>query len=194
MKLKLAGIAGSLFFAAILFQSCQKDNTGKEVYVNNNIVLSASQVVTTPGNPLPPTTGKGTMQANYDKATRLLNYTITWDTLSGAPIAIHLHAIADSGFLALPTPLGPYAIDSFRANTSSPWIKYAGGIAQKVTLPTSPAPTKKGSVSGSLFADNVVIKEADLLAGKYYVDIHTASNPLFIVFGEIRGQVLLRKQ
>jgi hypothetical protein len=42
-----------------------------------------------------------------------------------------------------------------------------------------------GKISASLFIDGVTIKEADLLNGFYYMNIHTAANP----GGEIKGQI-----
>lgn len=187
-KLKITGLASILFLTSVFVISCDKEDD-KTVYTNNNIQLKASSVVTTPGNTLPATTGYGSMQATYDKSSKLLTYTIKWDTLSAAPIAVHIHGLADSGQIALPAPVGPYTIDSIRLSSSAPWIRYAGGIAQRVILPTSPAPRKAGTFSGQLLVDDVVIRESDLLAGKYYVDIHTASSPLFVAFGEVRGQI-----
>jgi hypothetical protein len=195
-KLKITGLASILFLSTMLIASCDKENEDEAtVYTNNNIQLKASNVVVTPNIVLPPTVGKGTMQASYDKSTKLLSYTITWDTLTTAPIAIHIHGITDSGLIALPSPLGPYGIDSFRVSqTPAVWVKYVGGIAQKVNLPTTPAPKKAGSLTGQLFVDEIVIKETDLLDGKFYVDIHTSSSPLFIAFGEIRGQITFPRQ
>jgi hypothetical protein len=153
--------------------------------------MTQAKVAVTPGITLPVIPGVGgTLNAAYNKTTDLLTYTITWDTLTGPPVAIHLHAVADEGMIALPAPLGPFGIDSFRVNSST-FIKYVGGIAQRFNFTSGL--TRKGIFSNSLFADGVVIKEEDILAGKYYVDIHTSTNPLFIAFGQIRAQLIFKQ-
>ncbi|MFL5741048.1 MAG: CHRD domain-containing protein [Flavisolibacter sp.] len=187
-KLRIVSIVSAFCFA-LVFLSCSKGYHGK-VYEGYAYFQSA-QVVTANGIVLPPSTGGGAAQSSYDAGTHILNYTITWTGLSGPPIAIHIHGLGDIAELALPAPLGPYGIDSFKVSSTT-YIKYAGGIAQKITVPSGS--TNSGSISGSLFADNVVIKENDLLHGKYYFDIHTATNPLYITFGEVRAQISLSEK
>ena len=46
-------------------------------------------------------------------------------------------------------------------------------------------PGMAGSASGTVKLDEVKLKEADLLSGKWYYNIHTKTHP----GGEIRGQV-----
>jgi len=41
-----------------------------------------------------------------------------------------------------------------------------------------------------MFVDGVKIKEEHILAGEYYINLHTAANP----GGEIRGQLILTRQ
>jgi hypothetical protein len=167
---------------AVFAASCKKDET-KTMYANNNIRLTSSQVVTagTPPPALPPSIGSATLQANYDKTTKLLSYTLNIDTVTGNIVAIHIHGSADSGFLALPAPLGSFP-------SVSP---YAGGVAQVITVPSAIATRRKGTITGSLYADETVIKESDILGGKFYIDIHTNANALYTGFGELRGQIRL---
>lgn len=182
--------AAFLLISVLALKACSRESD--EIVSTGTIPMTQAKVAVTTGITLPPTTGNGTVTATYNKTTDLLSYTITWDTLSAAPVAIHLHAVADEGTIALPSPLGPFGIDSFRVNTTT-WVKYVGGIAQRFNFTSSSGLTKKGTFSNTLFADGVVIKEDDILAGKYYVDIHTASNPLFIAFGEIRAQLVFQQ-
>jgi hypothetical protein len=108
------------------------------------------------------TTGAtGTIQATYSQYSKTLNYTVTFSGLSGNAAAAHIHGTGEPGINAV--------------------------VLQ--TFAGFPAKTA-GTYSGSLLIDGVKILEEYLLAGKYYINIHTAANP----GGEIRGQLILTKQ
>ena len=175
----------SLIAASVVFVACDKE-TETTKYATPTLPMTSANVATPAGVTIPPSPGSGTFQANYDASSRTLSYTITWEDLSAAPIAIHIHGNADPGLIALPAPLGPFTIDSFRVSATQ-HVRYAGGIAQKITVPSGAGTS--GSVSGTLVIDNLRIREADLLAEQFYVDIHTTGNPLYIALGEIRAQV-----
>jgi CHRD domain len=98
--------------------------------------------------------GSGSTTANYDPASKKLNWTVTFSGLSGPATAAHFHGPAEPGKNA-----GPAVTI---AGTSSP-------MAGSATLTDAQA--------------------ADLLAGKWYVNVHTAANK----DGEIRGQVVKSK-
>ena len=52
--------------------------------------------------------------------------------------------------------------------------------------------SKNGTISGTLFIDGVALKEADLLNGLYYMNLHTnGANPNGGTYGggEIRAQI-----
>ena len=95
--------------------------------------------------------GMGQLQAEFDKATKTLRYTLRYSGLSGPVKAAHFHGPAESG-------------------------KNAG-----VALGINNAGESPVQGSAVLTADQA----ADLLAGKWYVNLHTAANP----GGELRGQV-----
>jgi hypothetical protein len=156
------------FFCCLLSSlflfSCDKEITGK-TYAGT-ITLSASQVV-------PPTASSatGTMTATYDQKTKFLSYTVKWSGLSGPDTAMHIHGFADPGFnssLIIQTIIGAGGVD----------------VANATKYPAS------GSISAKLFIDGVLVREADLLSGKLYIDIHTSAYKT----GEIRGQILLLEQ
>lgn len=103
----------------------------------------------------------GTIDANYNRLTKTLSYKITFSGLSGNATAAHIHGLAEPGINA--------------------------GVLQ--TFSSFPAATA-GTYSGTLLIDGVKFTEENLLAGRYYVNIHTASKP----GGEIRGQLILAKK
>ena len=102
---------------------------------------------------VPPNTsaGMGQLQAEFDKATRTLRYTLRYSGLSGPVKAAHFHGPAEAG-------------------------KNAG-----VALGINNAGESPVQGTAVLTADQA----ADLLAGKWYVNVHTTANP----GGEVRGQV-----
>jgi len=102
---------------------------------------------------VPPNTsaGMGQLQAEFDKATKTLRYTLRYSGLSGPVKAGHFHGPAEAG-------------------------KNAG-----VALGINNAGESPVQGSAVLTGDQA----ADLLAGKWYVNLHTAANP----GGELRGQV-----
>jgi len=141
-----------LSVSSFVLTSCKKDNeTASTKMVKTNVAISGMQE-----SPAVNTTATGTMDYEYDKATKMFNYTIRWNGLSGAPTGMHIHGPAargvNSGVLA--------GISGFTAAAS-------------------------GTYSGMVTIDNVTLKETDLLAGTWYVNIHTAAN----AGGEIRGQI-----
>lgn len=95
--------------------------------------------------------GMGQLQAEFDKATNTLSYTLRYSGLSGPVKAGHFHGPAEAG-------------------------KNAGVALGISNIGESP-------VQGR--AVLTAAQAADLLAGKWYVNLHTAANP----GGELRGQV-----
>jgi hypothetical protein len=95
--------------------------------------------------------GTGTVEANYDPASKKLTWKLTYSGLTGPATAAHFHGPAAAGQNA--------------------------GVA--VAIPNATSSPAEGSAT---LTDP---QAADLLAGKYYVNVHTAAHP----GGEIRGQV-----
>lgn len=99
----------------------------------------------------------GSMDVVYNKDTRTLSYTIRWNSLTAAPVGSHIHGTAAKGFNA--------------------------AILQDFT--SSIPKVLSGTYSGTALIDGVVLKEEELLLGRYYINIHTPAN----TGGEIRGQI-----
>ncbi len=103
-------------------------------------------------NPANSGNGSGTITGDYDDVTNTLNYTLTWENLSGSISNAHFHLG------------GPGTPGGVQLGIPGPW--------------TSPY-SRSETISDGL--------EANLLAGDWYVNIHTSA----FGGGEIRGQVLV---
>lgn len=125
-------------------------------------VFYSKYTALTPAQVVPAQAGAGTgsMEYTYTPVTKSLVYTIRWNGITGAPTAINIRGTATEGFSS-------------------------GTIIQSITG----AASTSGSYSGTLLVDGIVVKEADLLGGKYYVNISTAASTTLGVQGEIRGQI-----
>lgn len=99
----------------------------------------------------------GTVDVMYNKSTHLLSYFIKWKDLTSVPTGSHIHGTAAKG-----------------ANA---------GIQHDFF--TNFPKTLAGEYSNSVMVDGVKIKEAELLNGLYYFNIHNIIYPA----GEIRGQI-----
>jgi hypothetical protein len=106
-------------------------------------------------------TATGSIDASYNRLTKTLTYKVTFSGLSGNAAAAHIHGLGEAGI--------------------------AAGVLQSFV--GFPAATS-GTYSGSLLIDGVKFSENELIAGRYYMNIHTAAKP----GGEIRGQLILSKQ
>jgi hypothetical protein len=106
--------------------------------------------------PVKVTAASGTVDVSYDKATKMLHYTAIWNGLTAPVSGMHFHGPAVRGEIA---------------TVIVPITDYPAGTA--------------GTVTGMITLNETTQKEADLLANKWYFNIHTSTNP----GGEIRGQV-----
>jgi len=104
------------------------------------------------------TSGTGTIGYTYNNSNRTLTYSITWSGLTDSVTAISINGLAVRG--------------------------QSAGILQSFTLSTVQK-RKEGTFTGNVYLDEQIFKEADLLAGKFYVNIRTKAFPN----GEIRGQL-----
>jgi len=146
----------AFIFSSILLASCSQadDIFNDNNYVGNALPMSGAQEV-----PAVTTGASGSINASYNRLSRILSYKVSFSGLSGNATAAHIHGTAEAGFIA--------------------------GVLQSFS--GFPAKTA-GTYSGTLYVDGIKIKEAELLAGWYYVNIHTAANS----GGEIRGQLILK--
>lgn len=173
MKLIRLTAAPLLFVSLFVLTSCEK-NADKKIqtdFAKSGIVLSGAQEV-----PAVPSSALGSMDVFYTKETRILSYTVSWSGLSDSVLLMHIHAVAPTGFAA-------GVLQNIVTTSNSIFPQKTSG---KFTF------AKSGKLSGTLFVDGVVVKEADLLNGFYYMNIHTNGvNPNGGTYsgGEIRGQI-----
>ncbi|MBA2747105.1 MAG: CHRD domain-containing protein, partial [Flavisolibacter sp.] len=139
-QLKLPALICFLF-SALFFTACKKENNDNEIIENATMPLTRAQVVVPGAIVIPPSSATGNINGSYSRERKLFSYTVTWTGLTANPTAIHIHGIADAGFIALPAPLGPFT----------------NGILQSFTSGFQVATT--GSYSGSLYVDGIVVKE-----------------------------------
>lgn len=111
--------------------------------------------------PAVPTSATGTIVADYNRLTKTLSYSIQFSGLTDSAVAAHIHGLAEPGINA--------------------------GVLQ--TFNNFPR-RKAGTYSGSLLIDGVKFTEENLLASKYYMNIHSKT----YTGGEIRGQLVLGKK
>lgn len=156
MQLLKLAFGAATIFAICFLPSCKKDTTPQQqvTYSATNLPMSGAQEA-------PPvnTNATGSLDATYNKSTKVFTLTLRWQNLSTAPTAMHIHSPADRGISI--------------------------GVVQPIT--GFPAQTT-GSVTVQYTVNETNLKEAELLGGKWYANIHTSTNPA----GEIRGQIELK--
>jgi CHRD domain len=125
--------------------------------------------------------GAGTAGISYDDATKILSINVKWGSangftdLTGVISGAHIHGpTAGSGTTAFTQTAG--VVVNFATNGVT-----AGYTAASFVTNTS---ASAGSVSGQVTLD--ATREAQLLAGRLYLNFHTATN----VGGEIRGNLV----
>ena len=154
--------------ATLAAVSCKK-SPETAIYSGTNLPLNAAQVVPTPATP---STATGSINASYDNGTRTLSYTVTWANTMDSVTSIRVYGPAEAGFN---TP-GSVATQTF---------------SNSVTAQTVPPRRKSGTFSQTLAVDNTVVKESELLAGLYYIQVFTKTSSSV---PELRGQILLNRQ
>lgn len=159
--LKLTALASLCFALFTGISSCEKDSEKDRVnvYTKTDIPMTGAQSV-----PASASTGTGTLTVYYDKRVKVLNYTIKWTNLSGAPTSIGIHG---------PAPVGYAALTS------------AGALAPAIQSITLTGAQASGSYSGNFNVDESKFKQQTLLNYLYYVRVNTATYPT----GEIRSQI-----
>lgn len=141
----------SMAILSIVMTGCEDDD---EPIARVNYTISGSAAG---GQVVPPATGTGTgtITGTYNPTTRVLTYTNTWTTLSGAPTG--------GGFYYGPS-------GSIGASVGTPWTYGA-------------STTATGSYSGTLTLTET--EEEQLIAGDWYYGYNTVAYPDGEIRGQI---------
>ena len=149
--LKLTALLLSLPLFILISCKNSEDIEKENTYYGKALPMSSSQET-------PPfsSTATGTIDANYNRLSKMLSYKITFSGLSGNATAAHIHGLGEPGIMA--------------------------GVLQ--TFSPFP-PATSGTYSGTLFIDGVKFTEEYLLGGRYYMNIHTAAKPAGEIRGQL---------
>lgn len=141
MTSKITGAAVLAIVAGLAFAS---PASAEEIHIKADLTAAAE---------VPPNTSpaKGTADVNFDTATKMLTWKVTYSGLTGPATMAHFHGPAEPGK---------------NAGILVPFKHLASGAEGSAKLTDDQA--------------------ADLMAGKMYVNVHTAAHP----GGEIRAQVV----
>lgn len=123
-----------------------------EIVSKKGLLLEGGQEV-----PAKTTKACGRMDVSYNKTTKILTYSITWNSLSGIPAGAHIHGEASRGVNA-----------SFKHSFTE-------------LIPK----TINGTFTNWVQIDEIAITQAGLLSGQYYLNLHTIQNPGGEIRGQI---------
>ena len=157
--MRLSKLTAFLLSIPLLFLiSCEStDEVEKEnIYIGRGLPMTGAQET-----PPVTTNANGSIDADYNRLTKILTYRLVFYNLTRIATMAHIHGPGEAGIAA---PI----VQNFN--------NFPGGTT--------------GSYSGTLLIDGIKLLESELLAGRYYINIHTSTNPN----GEIRGQLILSKQ
>jgi hypothetical protein len=123
----------------ILISCKSTEDVEKENIYYGTITMSGAQET-----PPVTTSATGKIDANYNRLTKTLSYSVTFSGLSDSAVAAHIHGLGEAGVMAA-------VLQTF-----------------------SPFPRRKeGSYSGTLLIDGIKFTEEYLLGGRYYINIHS---------------------
>lgn len=152
-------LLGVLLSLSFVLAGCDDDDNDGDITPDAEII-TLNEVALTGAAEVPPVTtdATGTFRGTYNMDTKVINYTIAFQGVT--PTAMHFHRgeVGVAGPITIPISPGsdPYS-------STNPYISPLVGA----TPPLTDA------------------QEAELLAGSWYLNIHSAQYP----DGELRGQI-----
>lgn len=149
-----------LLSMVFILSSCDDDDDGDDMIVPSSDIVTLNEVALTGAQEVPAVTTQatGTFKGSYNRDTKRIAYEITFQGLT--PVAMHFHsgAVGVDGPIVIPINPGtdPYS-------GTNPYTSPVVGSTPALTA----------------------AQETELLAGNWYVNIHTDQYP----DGELRGQI-----
>ncbi|SIR13492.1 CHRD domain-containing protein [Pontibacter lucknowensis] len=151
-------LLGALLSMTFMFSACDDDDD--TTVIPDAEIVTLNEVALTGANEVPPvnTQATGTFRGTYNMDTKVINYTITFQGIT--PTAMHFHrgAVGVAGPITIPINPGT---DPYSSN--NPYLSPLVGATPPLTA----------------------TQEAELLAGEWYINIHSSQYP----DGELRGQI-----
>lgn len=148
-----------MMFLCSFALSCDDDDDDVDIILDDEVEFEDIQLLGANEVPAVTSSGSGTLNATYNMDTKVITYSVTWTLgdVGDDVVGMHFHGPAST------TEVAPIIIEITPPATNRDYI---------------------GSVSGTTRAltDD---EEDDLLAGLWYVNIHSNTYP----DGELRGQV-----
>jgi len=145
-----------LLLTVLVLSGCKKDEAEEPVSLIKKVNVTLSGAQEVPAVV---TNGTGTAEISYDPTMKMISYKINWQLGNSAATTTNMHFHgSENGSDAVSSPV-------------------AIGI-------TGFAPGSTGSTSGMTVALTSA-QEAQLLAGKWYINIHSSTVPS----GELRGNI-----
>ncbi|MDJ0366626.1 CHRD domain-containing protein [Hymenobacter sp. H14-R3] len=165
----LLALAGLAFTTA-----CKKDDNSAPAMMQLSGNLSATNSI----KPTSASTATGTVTGTYDPNSKVLNYTLTFSGLTGAPMMAHFH-------YGDPKHVGDVFIPLSGLPTGT-----SGTITGSTTLTTVPAvaAVPATTTTPAIPAKPMAVQPDSFKLGNVYANIHTAQYPA----GEIRANVVVK--
>ncbi|WP_180336412.1 CHRD domain-containing protein [Pontibacter ramchanderi] len=153
-------LLGALLSLSFMLTSCDDDEDttvipDAEIITFNEVTLTGADEV-----PAVSTQATGTFKGTYNRDTKVMRYTVTFQGITPTGMHFHKGAVGVDGPIVL--PINPGASNDPYSSTN-PFVS----PMSRSTSPLTDA------------------QEAELLAGEWYINIHSSQYP----DGELRGQI-----
>ena len=145
-----------ILFGLVVFAGCKKDEVEEPVSLIKKATITLSGANEVP---VVASTGTGSAEISFDPTTKVITYKITWQLASQAATTTNMHF---------------HGADSGSDLVSS-------GVAIGITGFSTASMGTHNGITIALTS----VQEAQLLAGKWYVNVHSSTFPS----GELRGNI-----
>lgn len=156
LQTRIAQTMAILLLTSFTLSGCKKDKTDEPISLIKKVTIQLSGAQEVPAVS---TSGTGTAEISYDPAVKMITYKLTWQLGSASATTTNMHFHG--------SPTGSDSVSS--------------GVAIAITGFST---GNSGTLNGMTIALTDV-QEEQLLAGKWYVNIHSSTYGS----GELRGNI-----